>query len=76
LRGGTRALLVVVLATALVLTPLVLGGAYLGFYVGDQIGYSKSVLGIAFSTAGFLVGMAVLWKVVAAVSGRVAPSRS
>jgi len=65
----------VVLATALVLTPLVLGGAYLGFYIGDQTGYSKSILGIAFSTAGFLAGMAILWKVVAAVSSRMAPAR-
>ncbi len=76
MRSGTRALLVVVLATALVLTPLVLGGVFLGFYVGDETGYSRDILAIAFSTAGFLVGMAVLWKVVAAVSGRVSPTRS
>jgi NADH:ubiquinone oxidoreductase subunit K len=76
LKSGTRALLVVVVATALVLTPLILGGVFLGFYVGDETGYSRYILAIAFSTAGFLIGMAVIWKVVAAVSGRVAPSRS
>lgn len=76
MRSGTRALLVVVLATALVLTPLVLGGVFLGFYVGDETGYSRDIMAIAFSTAGFLVGMAVLWKVVAAVSRRVTPTKS
>jgi hypothetical protein len=64
MRKGTRALLVVVLVTALVLTPLVLGGALLGFYVGDVIGYSKSILAIAFSTAGFVAGMAIIFRVV------------
>ena len=76
MRSGTRALLLVVLATALVLVPLVLGGVFLGFYVGDQVGYSRNVLAIAFSTAGFLAGMAILWRVVAAVSARAGPSRS
>jgi hypothetical protein len=76
LRSGTRALLVVVVATALVLTPLILGGVFLGFYVGDETGYSRDILAIAFSTAGFLIGMAVIWKVVAAVSERVVPSKS
>lgn len=76
MRSGTRALLVVVAATALVLTPLVLGGVFIGFYVGDETGYSKSVLAIAFSTVGFLAGMAILWRVVAAVSARAGPSRS
>jgi F0F1-type ATP synthase assembly protein I len=61
---GRRSLLVVVLATALVITPLVLLGVYLGYYVGDMVGYSKSVLAIAFSTAGFLAGMAVLFRVI------------
>ncbi len=64
---GRRAVLVVVLATALVLTPLVLLGVYLGYYVGDAVGYSKSVLAIAFSTAGFLGGMAILFRVIRAV---------
>jgi hypothetical protein len=57
----------VVLATALVLTPLVLGGVLLGYYVGDAVGYSRSVLAIAFSTAGFVAGIAVIFRVIKAV---------
>jgi hypothetical protein len=75
LKGGTRALLIVVVTTALVLTPLILAGVFLGFYVGDQVGYSRSVLAIAFSTAGFLAGMAIIWRVIRAVSARVGPSQ-
>jgi len=67
---GRRALLTVVLATALVITPLVLGGALLGLYVGDAVGYSKSLLAIVFSTAGFIVGMAVIFRVIKAVVAR------
>jgi hypothetical protein len=70
LNKGSRALLVVVLTTALVLTPLILGGALLGFYVGDIDGFSKSVLAIAFSTLGFVVGMAVVFRVIKAVVAR------
>jgi len=69
LSKGRRALLIVVLTTALVLTPLILGGALLGLYVGGQAGYSGSVLAIAFSTAGFVVGMVVIWRVIRAVVG-------
>jgi len=57
----------VALATALVITPLVLLGVYLGYYVGGAAGYSKSVLAIAFSTAGFLAGMAILFRVIRSV---------
>ena len=64
---GRRTLLVVALATALTVTPLLLLGVYLGYYVGGAAGYSKSVLAIAFSTAGFLVGMAVLSRVIRSV---------
>jgi hypothetical protein len=63
-RKGRSALLTVVLVTALVLTPLILGGVYLGYYVGDVVGYSKSILAIAFSTAGFLIGMLVIFRVI------------
>ena len=63
-KGGRRALLVVVLATAIVITPLILIGVYLGYYVGGETGYSKSFLAIAFSTAGFLGGMAVIFRVI------------
>ena len=69
LSRGRRALLIVVVATALVLTPLILGGVLLGFYVGSQVGYSGSILAIAFSTVGFLAGMAVIWRVIKAVVG-------
>ncbi|HYB75578.1 MAG TPA: hypothetical protein VEC08_01330 [Nitrososphaerales archaeon] len=61
---GKKALLAVLLATALVITPLVLLGVYLGYYMGGQTGYSKSVLAIALSTAGFLGGMAVVFRVI------------
>jgi len=73
MKKGTNAVLVVMLATAVVLIPLVLGGAYLGFYVGDVVGYSKSVMAIAFSTAGFIAGMAILCKVIRAVAGTAKP---
>ena len=66
---GKRALLIVVLTTALVLTPLILGGALLGFYVGPQVGYPGSILAIAFSTVGFVIGMVVIWSVIKAVAG-------
>ena len=64
---GRRALLIVVLATALVMTPLILGGVLLGFYVGDAVGYSRSVMAIAFSTAGFVIGIVVIFRVIKAV---------
>ena len=67
---GSRALLIVVVTTALVLTPLILGGVLLGFYVGDQVGYSGSILAIAFSTVGFVAGMVVIWRVIKAVVSR------
>ena len=67
MKKGSRALLIVVLTTALVLTPLILGGVLLGFYVGDAVGYSKSVLAIAFSTVGFVAGMFVIFWVIKAV---------
>jgi len=67
LTKGRRALLIVVLATALVMTPLILGGVLLGFYVGDAVGYSRSVMAIAFSTAGFVIGIVVIFRVIKAV---------
>jgi len=73
---GRRALLIVVVTTALVLTPLILGGVLLGFYVGDAVGYSKSVLAIAFSTVGFVAGMFIIFRVIKAVVARTdGPSR-
>ncbi len=69
MKKGTRALLVVVVATALVLTPLILGGVLLGLYVGSAAGYSPSIMAIAFSTAGFIAGMFVIFKVIRMVAG-------
>lgn len=69
-KKGRRGLLIVVLATALVMTPLVLGGVLLGFYVGGTVGYSPSVLAIAFSTVGFVGGMAIIFRVIKAVVAR------
>jgi F0F1-type ATP synthase assembly protein I len=73
---GRRTLWVVMLATALVTTPLVLFGVYLGYYVGDAVGYSKSVLAIAFSTAGFIGGMAIVFRVIRVVVARVDEPKS
>ncbi len=70
-KRGRNALLVVVATTALVITPLVLGGVYLGFYVGDTVGYSGTVLAIAFSTAGFVLGMVVIFRVIRMVVAKV-----
>ena len=72
---GRKALLIIVISTALVLTPLILGGVYLGFYVGDSVGYSKSILAIAFSTAGFIAGMAILFRLIGRVVTRAGGSR-
>jgi F0F1-type ATP synthase assembly protein I len=70
LNKGSRALLIVVLTTALVLTPLILGGVLLGFYVADVVGLSGSILAIAFSTLGFVAGMAIVFRVIKAVVAR------
>ncbi|QQG48097.1 MAG: hypothetical protein HY247_04880 [archaeon] len=67
---GTKGLLVVMAATALVITPLVLLGVFVGLYVGEQTGYSGSVLAIGFSTAGFVAGVAIIFRVIRAVVGR------
>jgi hypothetical protein len=64
LAKGRKALFTVVVATAFVMTPLILGGAFLGFYVGGAVGYSGSILAIAFSTVGFVVGMAIIFWVI------------
>ena len=76
MKKGQRALLVVVIATALVLTPLVLGGALLGLYLGGEVGFSGSALAIVLSTVGFVAGMFVIWRVIRAVVVRTdQPSR-
>ena len=60
----------VVLVTPLIIAPLVLLGVYLGFYVGDAVGYSRTILAIAFSTVGFLVSIVILVKVITALVAR------
>jgi len=67
LSRGRRGLILVVMVTAAVITPLVLGGVLLGYYIGGVVGYSGSVLAIAFSTAGFVAGMLILLRVIRAV---------
>ena len=64
MKKGQKALAVVVVITAVVLTPLILGGALLGLYIGGTVGYSGSLLGIAFSTAGFVAGMAIIFRII------------
>ena len=54
----------VVVVTPLVIAPLVLLGVYLGYYVGDAVGYSRTLLAILFSTLGFLAAIAILVKLV------------
>ena len=58
-----------VLTTALVLTPLILGGVFLGFYVADAVGFSRTTLAVLFSTLGFVVGMLVIFRVIELVVG-------
>ena len=64
MKKGQRALAIVVLVTALVMTPLILGGALLGAYLGGSVGYSGSVLAIVFSTLGFVAGMVIIFRVI------------
>ncbi len=60
--------LTVAVVTPLVMAPLVLLGVYLGFYVGDVSGYSRTVLAIVFSSVGFLASMAILVRVIRRVA--------
>jgi hypothetical protein len=71
-RKGNLVLLVMAL-TAAVVTPLVLGGVYLGYYVGPQVGFSGSIMAIAFSTAGFLAAIAILIKAIVWLVAREQP---
>ena len=69
-RKRRNPVLTVILVTPLVIAPLVLLGVYLGFYVGDAVGYSRTILAIAFSTVGFLVSIVILVRVITAVVAR------
>lgn len=62
--------IIVMVITPLVIAPLVLLGVYLGFYLGDVYGYSKTILAIVFSTVGFLVSMAILVKAITVIVAR------
>ncbi|MDG7008406.1 MAG: hypothetical protein JRN06_09235 [Nitrososphaerota archaeon] len=75
MKKGQKGLLVVILTTAVVLTPLILGGVYLGYYVADALGYSRSIFAIAFSTVGFVAGMFVIFRVIKMVVARTEVSR-
>ena len=71
-RKGNLVLLVMAL-TAVVVTPLVLAGVYLGYYVGAQVGFSGSIMAIAFSTAGFLAAIAILTRAIVWLVAREQP---
>ena len=62
--GGSNLVLLVMAITAAIVAPLVLGGVYLGYYVGGEVGFSGSIMAIAFSTAGFLLAIAILVKTI------------
>lgn len=62
--------IIVMVITPLVIAPLLLLGVYLGFYLGDVYGYSKTILAIVFSTVGFLVSMAILVKAITVIVAR------
>jgi hypothetical protein len=63
----------VMLVTPLVVAPLVLGGVYLGLYLGNLWGYSGSILAIAFSTVGFIVAMVILSRLIVAMVAKSKP---
>jgi F0F1-type ATP synthase assembly protein I len=62
--------LLVMAVTALLVAPLVLFGVYLGYYMGDLVGYSGSIMAIVFSTVGFLAAIAILMKVIVKIVAR------
>ncbi len=66
-RLKTNPVLLVMALTALVVGPLVLFGVYLGYYLGESLGYSKSIMAIVFSTIGFLAAIAILTKAIARI---------
>ena len=62
-KKGNLVLMVMVI-TAAIVTPLVLGGVYLGYYVGSQVGFSGAIMAIGISTAGFLVAIFVVIRAI------------
>ena len=75
-KGGSAAVIQVMVLTAVVVAPLVLFGVYLGYYLGGVSGYSKSIMAIVFSTVGFLVAIAILSKAIVRIVGRSGRSRT
>ena len=59
--------------TAAVVTPLVLAGVYLGYYVGGLVRISGSIMAIALSTAGFLLAIAIVIKAITWLVAREQP---
>jgi membrane protein DedA with SNARE-associated domain len=71
----SNTLLLVMAITAAIVTPLVIFGVYLGYYVGGVIGYSKPVLGIVFSTIGFIVAIAIVTRAIVWIVARSAGTK-
>lgn len=65
----------VMVVTPLIIGPLVLFGVFLGFYLGDVLGYSKTILAIVFSTAGFLLSIFIVGRVIVYLVARSSPPR-
>jgi hypothetical protein len=62
--------LTVVITTAAVMVPILLASVLLGFYVADAYGYSRTVVGVAFSAIGLLVSLVIVVR----LAGRIAKS--
>jgi F0F1-type ATP synthase assembly protein I len=61
-------ILTVIVVTPLVLTPFVLLGVYLGFYLGGLTGASKTILAIVFSLVGLVASMAILVRMITTIA--------
>ena len=62
--AGMSLVLKVGVVTFVVMTPLILLGAYAGFYAGGTAGLPGYLLAIVFSTVGFLVGFFIVTRVI------------
>jgi F0F1-type ATP synthase assembly protein I len=65
--------LMVMVITAAIVAPLVLGGVYLGYYVGAQVGFSGPIMAIGLSTVGFLVAIFVVIRAITWLVAREQP---
>ena len=50
--------------TPIIVAAFVLGGVFVGFYLGDALRFSKLVLAVALSTAGLFASLPVVVKFV------------